>query len=614
MGKITAQDLLPRAIGVSLINNNIFLFLRIPSQKTPLIIATSADGIKFDRFYKNPIFFDKKGIKKDFKVNTLRISKVEDDYILLYKKQYTKQKSISIAKSKDLILFENIGSLSDILESASVASEIKFKGKYVMYFGDEDIKVGFSKNLKRCEIEANPVLKPRNKYFDNMPLEVGDIFLTKQGILLIYYVKTPNREGESYAVGVALFDKTDPKKLIYRLAIPVWDQSISLKSKTIYPIGSIKFKNDLLIYFGIERKGVFVIKLTDFEKYLGLNNILSPVLKRVRNNPIVSPVSIHPWESKATFNAATIYEDGKVHILYRAIGESNTSVLGYASSKDGTNIDERLKYPVYVPRFEFECPGKTPLISYLSGGGYGGCEDPRLTKIDDTIYMTYVAYNGSDPPRVALTSIRVDDFLNKRWHWETPKIISQKGIVDKNACIFPEKINGKYVILHRVFPNILIDFVDDLDFEDEYLKGEYRICPRSDSWDSRKVGAGAPPIKINDGWLLVYHAVDDRNASQYKIGAMILDKNDPTKVNYWSNNPILEPSYWYENEGYKGGVCYPCGAVILNNELIVYYGGADTVLCAAKDNLNKFVNDLKISSRVMPKVSALEHTALKFYD
>jgi len=93
----------------------------------------------------------------------------------------------------------------------------------------------------------------------------------------------------------------------------------------------------------------------------------------------------------------------------------------------------------------------------------GGCEDPRLTRIDKQVYMTYVAYNGYSQPRVALSSFMFDDFINKKWNWKKPVLISPPNIVDKNACILPEKINDKYVIFHRVFPNILIDFVDDLD-------------------------------------------------------------------------------------------------------------------------------------------------------
>jgi len=208
--------------------------------------------------------------------------------------------------------------------------------------------------------------------------------------------------------------------------------------------------------------------------------------------------------------------------------------------------------------------------------------------------MTYVAFDGATPPRSALTSIPIEDFLNRRWDkWEKPKLISAPGMVNKSAVVFPEKINGKYVVLHRVYPNILVDVVDDLKFDNSYLRGQYFIPPRKKFWDSKKVGAGAPPIKTKDGWLLVYQSVGYQDPSRYKIGAMLLDKDDPTKVLYRTNNPIISPEESYENDGFKAGVVYPCGAVVKDNNLFVYYGGADTVVCAAEENLDTFLSQMK---------------------
>lgn len=327
------------------------------------------------------------------------------------------------------------------------------------------------------------------------------------------------------------------------------------------------------------------------------------VLERFAGNPIITPNLNNWWETKATFNPAAVYEGGKVHILYRAIGETDVSMLGYASSSDGLHIEERLGKPVYTPREPFE--GVNPVYQpsdkktglYVSGGGgMGGCEDPRLSKIDDRIYMTYVAYDGWSPPRVALSSIDVHDFLNKKWNWEKPVLISAPNVVDKNACILPEKIEGKYVIFHRVYPNILIDVVDDLDFDGQtrWLQGQYEIPVRalSSDWDSHKVGAGPPPLKTKDGWLLIYQAVGRCDGYNYKIGAMLLDAKDPTKVIARSKKPILEPKAWYENEGWKAGVVYPCGAAIIGKHLFVYYGGADKIVGVASVKLNGFLEEL----------------------
>lgn len=331
-------------------------------------------------------------------------------------------------------------------------------------------------------------------------------------------------------------------------------------------------------------------------------------LERFTGNPILKPISKNRWETKAVFNPAAIYEGGKVHILYRAIGEDDVSVLGYASSIDGLNIYERFEEPVYVPREPFE--GVNPAHPYLSqmsgiyvsgGGGMGGCEDPRLTRIGERVYLTYVAYDGYSPPRVALSSIRSDDFLNRNWNWEKPVLISPPGIVNKNACILPEKIDGKYVIFHRVFPNILIDFVDDLNFDGKtrWLEGQYKIPARtlSSDWDNLKVGCGPPPIKTKEGWLLIYQAVGNNDHYRYKIGAMLFDLKDPTRVLARTKAPILEPNAIYENEGWKRGVVYPCGAVLIDDRLFVYYGGADMVVCVASVILNHFLEQLTASHK-----------------
>jgi beta-1,2-mannobiose phosphorylase / 1,2-beta-oligomannan phosphorylase len=257
-----------------------------------------------------------------------------------------------------------------------------------------------------------------------------------------------------------------------------------------------------------------------------------------------------------------------------------------------------------VPREPFEGTSSSYSVDeveaadgYASGGGaYGGCEDPRLTRIRNRIYMTYVAYDGQNPPRVALSSISVSDFLNKRWRWKKPVLISEPGIINKNACIFPEKIKGKFVIFHRVFPDILVDYVDDLEFDGKtrWLRDKDAIRPREFFWDSLKVGAGAPPIKTDTGWLFIYQAVDDLDPQyHYKIGAMLLDLENPAKVLARGTVPVLEPRASYEFNGWKSGVLYPCGAVVVRDRLLVYYGAADKVTCVAAAELKPFMEKLR---------------------
>lgn len=327
-------------------------------------------------------------------------------------------------------------------------------------------------------------------------------------------------------------------------------------------------------------------------------------------NPIIEPREGNFWEMKATFNPAAVNIDGRIHLLYRAIGGDDMSTLGYAASDDGTTIGER------SDAFAFKhCSGGTsplttaPKINYLSGGGWaGGSEDPRLTLIDEEgkVYLTYTAFDGWGSVRIALSSISIDDFLKRRWTWSDPVFLSPPGEIHKNWVLFPEKINGKYAILHSLSPRILIDYIDDLsEFEDDgrNIKSHYSRFSNTGEWDGWVRGAGPPPIKTRLGWLLFYHAMDTRDPNRYKLGAMILDANDPTNILYRSRVPVLEPEEWYENTGWKSGVIYSCGAVVKDGELYVYYGGADSVACVAVANLDYFLDELVRhgTSRLMKK-------------
>jgi predicted GH43/DUF377 family glycosyl hydrolase len=334
-----------------------------------------------------------------------------------------------------------------------------------------------------------------------------------------------------------------------------------------------------------------------------LNQKKEHQLERHENNPIVEPREDNFWEMKATFNPGAIYADNRVHLLYRAIGGDDVSVLGYTSSKDGVTFTERLDEPAYMPTVtnitEKREEKSAPLNpAYFSGGGWnGGVEDPRLTLIEDVVYLTYTAFDGWGSIRMALSSIGLDDFLKKDWKWKKPALISPPGEIHKNWVLFPEKINGKYAILHSIAPNVLVDYfdsLDDFDEEENVLRGSVRKMEVTEEgrWEHLVRGAGPPPIKTKDGWLVFYHAVDRRDSSRYKLGAMILDANDPTKVLYRARAPILEPEFPYENNGIKQGIVYTCGAIVKDGELYVYYGGADTVTCVAMANLDKFLQQL----------------------
>jgi predicted GH43/DUF377 family glycosyl hydrolase len=214
--------------------------------------------------------------------------------------------------------------------------------------------------------------------------------------------------------------------------------------------------------------------------------------------------------------------------------------------------------------------------------------------------MTFMAFNGWEFMRIALTSISLEHLNEKNWRWKKPVLISRPGEPAKNWMLFPERINGKYAIIHGVSPSPQIEYIDSLeDFNgDTFINslpshggGGYHDQSRQNNWDNRMRGAGAPPIRTAMGWLLLYHATDKRDPGKYKLGAMLLDLEDPTKILFRTSSPILEPREWYENEG-KAGVVYTCGAVILGENLIVYYGGGDKHIAVARANATQFLEAL----------------------
>jgi predicted GH43/DUF377 family glycosyl hydrolase len=316
-------------------------------------------------------------------------------------------------------------------------------------------------------------------------------------------------------------------------------------------------------------------------------------LERFIGNPIIFPASGTYWESRATFNPTAFINDGKVHILYRAVGLSDISTVGYASSEDGYILSGRTFKPIFTHR-NFPTANDKPIF-YGSGGGWnGGAEDPRVTKIDDMLYMTYVAFDGWGSVRIGLTSISLKDFLNKKWNWKNPVLISPPGQINKNWVIFPEKIKGKYAILHSISPEIMIEYVDDMNLFDgkKFINSVHQDHPK---WHLREKGIrgiGAAPIKTKHGWLVFYHAMEPHETHRYKLWAMLLDLKDPTKMLYRSKEPILEPDAFYENEGHKSGVIYSGGAVVKDDTLFIYYGGADMVSCVATANLKLFLKEL----------------------
>lgn len=309
------------------------------------------------------------------------------------------------------------------------------------------------------------------------------------------------------------------------------------------------------------------------------------VLKRFRGNPILEPKGDNWWESRYVLNSGIIRINGIVHIFYRALGTDGVSRLGLARSHDGLCIEDRLERPVFEPEGNAEKMG---------------CEDPRLALIDGRVYLFYNAFDGR-LAQIGLASIDVDDLLGDRWDRWVRHGYMFPGQPYRNPILFPEKAGGKYVLYYRVKPDILVSSAENLQCpwgskDDRFLMG-----PREGLWDEAFIGGGAPPIKTKYGWLLIYHGVDYDLV--YRLGVFLVDLNDPARIIYRSNEPVLEPREVCEvgepGKCWVPNVVFSCGAIprkdkaILDDpdEILVYYGAADSVVGVATATVAELLPD-----------------------
>lgn len=294
-------------------------------------------------------------------------------------------------------------------------------------------------------------------------------------------------------------------------------------------------------------------------------------MERHNKNPILLPNQDTWWESEAVFNPAILYDGKEVHMLYRAVGEYKQYIsrFGYACSTDGFNF-ERKNGIAFKPTEGYE--------KY-------GIEDPRLMMIESQIYLSYVVLsdyvaNGEVTPYTALA------YASNFHDYTRLGIITSIGADNKDVVLFPEKINQKYLILHRphswIGPRFGVDkpsiWIAEGDTLSKFEKHTPLMRPEQD-WEEIKIGSGPPPIKTKHGWILIYHGVD-RNFV-YRAGAALLDLNNPFIVIARTKNPILQPEEPYEKIGDVNNVVFPTGACIIDKRLHVYYGGADKVCCLA---------------------------------
>ena len=293
------------------------------------------------------------------------------------------------------------------------------------------------------------------------------------------------------------------------------------------------------------------------------------IVKRYKKNPIITLNDI-PHDSNSVFNAGAARYKDKYFLLLRVEGLDGKSRFFLAESQDG--IKFKISQNPVMQR-----SGKEPFKTYEKRG----IEDPRITRIGNIYYIIYVAYSHAGP-RIALASTK---------NFKTFKriaLISQPD--NKDAILFPKKINGDFVRFDRpAHQGIWISYSKDLVY---WGNSRCVMEGRSGYWDSHRIGACAPPIETDKGWLEIYHGVKKTaSGSIYRLGVALFDLKDPSKLIARGGAPILSPREYYERVGDVDNVVFCCGAILdeKTREVKIYYGACDTCICLATADLNNLV-------------------------
>jgi predicted GH43/DUF377 family glycosyl hydrolase len=355
---------------------------------------------------------------------------------------------------------------------------------------------------------------------------------------------------------------------------------------------------------------------------------MSVTARRAPNNPILTPAMIPPsrpdLEVVGVFNPAAIRHEGDVVLLLRVAeaprgipAEEIAAPVWDAESgrlvvkrwrRDAGSVDasdprmviadgrcwltsiSHLRVARSTDGVSFTVE-PAPALSALTAYESFGVEDPRITRIDGTYWINYTAVS----PRgitTALASTR--DFRSYQRH----------GIIfppnNRDVTIFPERVAGRYMALHRPMPTGLGDAAIWVASSPDLVSwGSHQLVAsaRASGWDDAKVGGGAVPFRVQsgqwDGWLAVYHGVTESPTTTYALGALLLDANDPSRVLGRSREPVLRPEATYEREGFFGGVVFSCGLLAEGDGVRVYYGAADGVTALADLSLGEILAGLE---------------------
>ncbi|MES2436903.1 MAG: hypothetical protein V4519_02735 [Patescibacteria group bacterium] len=509
-----------------------------------------------------------------------------------------------IATSIDLIKWLIVSEVAATSDDVVLAESSDHTHKYHMFSGGTFTRLAYSKNLHTWVKAPGLIMTYRQDFFDQDVIKLMGSYETLRGTLLFYDSSYLKDEQWVIQVGAVLLDKHTPTKILWRAFDPLWKATLTTEHFTdMRPLGLVEHTDATVSLFWTSAEGYILSTRLDVPTHALTHSLHThpkvdkSELKKHHKNPVLSPALHLEWTAGGTFNPAAFRDSqGKVHLIYRAVGADGVSRLGYSGSTDGLMFDDHHEQAVFAmenPRLNVDPEfRKYDPVMYPSGGSWGGCEDPRMVAIDNKVYVTFSAFEGWDSIRIGVSSISLKNFLSKKWRWSKPLLISPLQKINKNWVLFPEKINGKFAILHNISPTIEVDYVnklEDLATGKVEIKSNFGKRKPQASWDTYVRGVGPPPLKTDKGWLVLYHAIDKREPDQYKLGAMLLDLKDPKKILARAPAPLLEPNAWYEND-WKPGVVYACGAVIENDTLYVYYGGGDKHICVATAPLQELLD------------------------
>jgi beta-1,4-mannooligosaccharide/beta-1,4-mannosyl-N-acetylglucosamine phosphorylase len=305
---------------------------------------------------------------------------------------------------------------------------------------------------------------------------------------------------------------------------------------------------------------------------------------RYTENPIINR---NPVENVArVFNSAVIPYEGKFVGVFRGEQKNGVSFIYFGRSDDGINwkLDEEKIQFVNEKGEPFQ-----PIYAY----------DPRLVKVEDTYYMIWC----QDFWGAAIGLAKTTDFKTFT-RLDNPFIP-----FNRNAVLFPRRINGNYVMLsrpsdsgHTPFGDIFLSESPDLVY---WGKHRHVMSRSSEWWESLKIGGGAAPIETTEGWLMFYHGVSGTcNGYVYSIGGAILDIDNPSVVKYRCENFLLTPEEWYEERGFVPNVCFPCATIhdSATGRIALYYGCADSYVGLAFTKVDEIIAYIK------------EHSVVRFDD